>query len=144
RKRQAGFMQALPSLPPPAWRWFLLVPALFCVSCSGGGSSLFPVEGQVLYKNEPAFGAVVLVHPPTDDLKALKPSGVAKKDGKFTLMTGQEKGAPAGEYTVTITWPEEVPVKKKQAMSMEAGESRDRLNGAYAGRASSKLKVQIK
>jgi len=101
------------------------------------------VQGKVLYKNQPAKGAVVTFHPKgADPVKAIRPVGQAKEDGTFTLTTGQTEGAPPGEYTVTFIWPEEVPPKSK--FTTELPDTRDKLQGAYADPASSKFKVEIK
>jgi hypothetical protein len=140
-------MQFARSFVSPIGRRVAVFSALFCVSCSGGGSSgLNPVQGQVLFKNEPAAGALVTFHPKTgNNITTVMPVGLVEKDGTFSVMTGKDKGAPAGEYTVTIIWSEEVPSKQKgKGMTMEGAETRDKLNGAYANRATSKFKVEIK
>ena len=126
------------------WRWLILLPALGCVSCSGGGD-LQSVQGTVLYKNEPLKGAVVAFHRKgTDDITALRPVGLTKEDGTFTLTTGQADGAPPGQYVVTVTCPESAATKGGAAFNTAAPEPQDRLRGAYADRATSKIEVEIK
>jgi hypothetical protein len=67
-----------------------------------------PVEGKVFFQGQPAAGALVFFHPtgahdPKDEY--FEPAGVVEADGRFRLMTYEtEEGAPAGEYTVTVTW----------------------------------------
>jgi hypothetical protein len=58
------------------------------------------------------------------------------------VTTGKKEGAPAGEYVVTIIC-SEVVEKGKKSMSTEPPESRDRLKGAYADRAKSRITVKI-
>ena len=135
-------MLVRPTSPPPWWRWLILLPALGCLSCSGKGG-LNHVQGKVLYKNQPLEGAVVTFHPKGGDkFKADRPYGMTKEDGTFTLTTGKEEGAPAGEYVVTLICPERVAPKK--AFSTELPESQDRFKGAYADPATSTFKVEIK
>lgn len=141
-------MQVVSSLSLSLSRVLVALSVLVCVSCSGGGggAGLNPVQGQVIYKNEPAVGALVTFHPKAgNDIKTILPVGVVEKDGTFSIMTGKDKGAPTGEYIVTIIWSEEIPSKQKgKGMTMEGSETRDKLNGAYANRGSSKFKVEIK
>jgi hypothetical protein len=97
------------------------------------------VDGQ------PAKGAVVVFHPKADDsLTAQRPSGVVGADGAFTLSTTQPgDGAAAGEYVVTIVWPEER--EPPSTLSMEPPpEAPDRLQGRYADRARSGLSAVVK
>jgi hypothetical protein len=125
------------------WRWLLLVPAVGCLACSGGGG-LHPVQGKVLKGNQPAKGVVVTFHPAgADPITAIRPVGVTNEEGEFTLTTGDKPGAAAGEYTVTMIWPEEV--KKSKGISTEPPDSRDRLQGAYADATKSRFKkVEVK
>jgi len=91
-----------------------------------------PVTGQVFVGNQPAAGAFVLFvpvnepQPPPDP----RPRAEVKADGSFALSTyGEEDGAPAGEYVVTIRW--------------TAPEDQDRLQGIYSDPASSKLRATV-
>ncbi len=137
-------MQVHRSLPPPRWRWLVLIPALGCFSCSGS-AGLHPVQGKLLYKNQPMNGAVVTFHPKgANEVTTIRPVGLVKEDGSFTLATGQKEGAAAGEYTVTVIWPEEVAPKGKKGFTTEGPETQDRLRGSYAQQATSTLKVEIK
>jgi hypothetical protein len=133
------------SFPPAHGRWFALLFVLSALGCSGG-DSLQPVQGKVLYKDQPAKGVVVSFHPTASSSKRSETSvGVAGEDGSFTLSTGQKTGAPPGEYVVTFIWPEEVLTKpaRKFAPPPEP-ETRDRLQGTYANPKTSQFKVQIK
>lgn len=112
-------------------------------SCSKTQSN--PVQGKVLYKGEPLKAALVSFHPDGTAEVNVDPSiGLTNDDGTFSLTTGQSPGAPAGKYVVTIIC--FVPLKTKvQGMSMGGEpETYDRLQGAYADRAASRIKVEVK
>ena len=137
-------MQVRPSPSPPVWRWLVLAPALFCLSCSGG-PKLNQVKGQVLYKNNPIRGAVVTFHlKGSDPLKAIPSSGMTQEDGTFTLTTGQKEGAPAGEYVVTVIWPKENTPKEGKILNGPPPDVPNQLPAAYADRDKSKLTAEIK
>jgi len=138
-------MRLRPLFPPRAGRGLVLLAALACASCSGGGSALNPVRGQVLYKGQPLKGAVVTFHPKAGgkSFTTLLPVGMTGEDGSFTLATGDKEGAPAGEYVVTLICPEDVAVPKGKILTAPP-ESRDRLQGAYASRETSTLQRQVK
>ena len=89
-------MQVHASRAPHIWRWAGLLLACCCLSCSSD-SGLQPVQGKVLYKNQPIAGALVTFHPKgATDVRTLRPVGMTKEDGTFTLTTGDKEGAPAG------------------------------------------------
>ena len=126
-------------------RWLLaLLVGLGCLSCSGNAGPN-PVQGKVLYKDQPLKGVLVTFHPKAGaDLTTHLPVGLTKDDGTFTLTTGQNEGAPAGEYVVTFLCSEEVETKGKKALSTAPPETQDRFQGAYANRATSTFLVEIK
>jgi hypothetical protein len=129
------------------WRLLALAPVFLSVSCSNGGSSLYPASGKVNYQGQPAAGAQVTFHPKDakNELTAVRPSGVAKDDGTYTLTTGPDQGAPAGDYVVTVTLFQEVNAKKGKAMSTDMNTpTEDKLKGAYADRTKSQITRQIK
>jgi hypothetical protein len=121
----------------------VLLAAVACASCSGGGGgALNPVKGKILDgKGQPLAGAVLTFHP-KGGAKAVLPVGRSGADGEFTLATGNKDGAPAGEYVVTVIWPEEA--KQDGKISMAPPENRDRLNGAFANRDTSTLRAEVK
>lgn len=134
---------------PPLWvatrpaRWLPLVAALLGTSCAGGPN---PVEGTVLYNGEPARGAVVVFHPKDDDsLTARRSTGVVDDSGTFTLSTRKPgDGAAAGEYLVTIVWPEEAGPAKPTLSTAPPPDPPDRLKGRYADRGKSGLSAVVK
>jgi len=130
----------------PLVRWpfvLLIVLCLVQLSCSSK-SGLNPVQGKVLYQNQPLGGALVSFHSDGPaDIKVEPTVGFTKEDGTFQLTTGKEDGAPAGHYTVTIMC-SEIPKTTQKGFSTGGVESVDRLKGAYANLGTSKLKVEIK
>jgi hypothetical protein len=128
------------------WHGLLLCVGLLAASCSGSGS-LYPVEGQVLYKGEPIEKAVVTFHPKgATGVDTQRPSGVTGKDGVFKLGTGTKNGAPAGEYVVTVVWLKEVepPKGAKKIISTEGPpDAIDQFKGRYAEPARSTLKATV-
>jgi hypothetical protein len=120
----------------------------FCWACSGSG--LNEVQGSVNYQGQPAKGAVLTFHLKGGTAKSQIPSGSAGEDGTFTLMTGSKVGAPAGDYSVTVNWPEVVgggDTKTKKPIGTEFGtapETVDRLKGRYANPSTTPLQATIK
>jgi hypothetical protein len=84
--------------------------AVLLPSCGDdAGPELYSVQGKVLYKGEPAAGAVVTFQwqGPHNPLPNAIPSGVADERGEFRLSCMNfGDGAPAGKYGVLIQWPE--------------------------------------
>ena len=87
----------------------VLTPALISLSvtaCGGGGGRkpTFPVTGSVLIDKKPGEYARVIFHPVNPEPgEVVRPQGLVKSDGTFTLTTYAENdGAPAGDYLVTV------------------------------------------
>jgi hypothetical protein len=136
-------MPRLRSLPPLGWGWLVVLCSLCGLSCSGG-DGLNPVQGTVLYKGQPLGGALVTFHPKeTKDIHEIPPTGLTGADGTFSVTTGRKDGAPAGEYVVTIIC-SQVPTTTTKEINTGGVETQDRLQGAYADRATSRIKVVIK
>jgi hypothetical protein len=111
------------------------------------GPVLEPVEGTVLHKGNAASGVVVTFHlKGSDPVTAIRPVGRTDADGKFTLMTGRDSGAQAGEYVVTFIWPKEVADKKKGKVFDTSAhpETVDFFDGALVDAARSKFTAVIK
>ena len=111
--------------------------------CSSGSRN--PVEGKVLFKNQPAVGAVVVFHLQGDESgQADRPAGVTDENGVFRLSTAAGEGAPAGSYVVTVFWPEDaLPVAKKKAFTTDRVERTDRLGGRYSDPKTSPLRAEV-
>jgi hypothetical protein len=128
----------------------LLIAASGALGPAGCGhpAGLFPVSGKVLYKGEPAAGAVVYFHgegPPPAPASTI-PFGIVEDDGNFYLASdGRGDGCPPGKYAVLVEWKSksEVPVAQSKPSRVK-GKSRvipvnsrstrdnvDRLKGRY-------------
>ena len=113
--------------------------------CSGRDprqKACYPVEGQVLVKSQPAAGAIVAFQPASggnpQEWYAGYPLATVGADGTFHVVTyGNQDGAPAGEYIVTIVWPGERDPKDEEASPP------DKLNGQYADPTKSPLKAKV-
>lgn len=103
---------------------------------------VYQVKGRVTYKGEPVSGAVVVFTQVQDQSSwALRPRDYADMDGVYQLSTYEHHdGAPAGEYIVTVWWPE-VPFGPD---TLENGNEPDRLKLAYKDPAKSKIRVTVK
>jgi hypothetical protein len=114
-----------------------------CSSADDGKVTLVPTEGKVLAKGAPAAGARVVLYPKDPALQASgmpTPAATTEEDGSFQLMSYEPgDGAPVGEYTVTVTWREEVP----EGMSLDTFNPKDRLLGRYASPDKSGLEVTV-
>ncbi len=83
--------------------------------------AVFPVDGQLLFQNKPAKGAVITFHSTLADDKEGQKTWLAtvKDDGHFVPKQADGAiGLPAGEYVLTAEWKVEP--------------SGDQLNGKYA------------
>jgi hypothetical protein len=128
--------------------------AVCCLAFAGCGNppGHYPVYGRVLYKGEPASGAVIYFRPEGPSATAMDtpPVGIADQDGNFHLTRdGIGDGCPPGKYAVLLEWkgkaedavaePKPVPAKgKSKAKTKEfavnkqmARQGIDRLKGRY-------------
>ncbi|MFQ3650964.1 MAG: hypothetical protein SNJ75_11575 [Gemmataceae bacterium] len=76
-----------------------------CLILGCGSSGYYPVSGKATYKGEPMVGAQLFFHPVNDKShQAIRPGAQVKDDGSYELMTMGKRGAPAGEYRITVYW----------------------------------------
>jgi hypothetical protein len=128
----------------------LLIAASGVLGLAGCGhpAGLFPVSGKVLYKGEPAAGAVVYFHRegPSPAPTSTIPFGIVEEDGGFYLSSdGEGDGCPPGKYTVLVEWKgkgetqvtQPKPARSKgktkvvQVNSRSTRNNVDRLKGRY-------------
>ena len=94
----------------PLWTLSLLiaVSGLALAGCNKPSAKLYPVRGQVFFKDQPAEGAKVVFLPAGDEnaqYRGARPAATVSADGSFELRTDPHGvGAPAGDYAVLITW----------------------------------------
>src|SRR5438270_4827906 len=107
----------------------VVLPLLFCVSCTPGGAALYPVHGQVFFAGKPAEGALVTFVPVNSyDNTAPRPSARVLGDASFELRTPPNRtGAAAGEYEVAISL-----LEGKEKADPNTGEVPNRLPPRYA------------
>lgn len=122
-------------------RLLILPVVLACAAASGCGegweADTYPASGQVSVNGRPAAGSLVQLHSvgKGPDERNSRPWGLVKDDGTFTLSTYEAgDGAPAGDYVVTITWPDDPSVPSMA----------DRLGFRYAQPGQSPWKVTIR
>ena len=118
----------------------LALTALVVVAGCGkkGWLETYPVKGSLLVDGKPAKGATVSFHPKeiVGD-KPYLPTGRTDDNGEFSLATFvTDDGAPAGEYDVTVVW----HVRYNPISTLWEG---DKLNGQYATKAKSTLRVTV-
>jgi hypothetical protein len=136
--------------------------ATVSVALSGCGTppGYFAVSGKVLYKGEPASGAVVYFHR-ADGIANSQPAipcGIADDDGSFYLTCdGVGNGCPAGQYAVLVEWkgkpetpiPQPKPTRvkgKAKAVTPKgrmAREGSDRLKGHYFDLTKPRLRAEV-
>lgn len=139
--------------------WFhrVLVATLFVLPTGcGTPEGYFPVTGSVLYKGQPAAGAVVYFHGEAGSKISLPsiPYGIVEEDGSFTLACdGVGAGCPPGKYNVLVEWKElggdgvtAVPSrgKTKLVKRSRVRVGPDRLKGRYFAIAKPLLHAEIK
>jgi hypothetical protein len=98
-----------------------------------------PVKGKVLVQGKPAKKAFVLFVPVKEPAEAPDPRPRAEvgDDGTFQLSTyGENDGAPAGDYSVSINWPGGVLPDGRE-------EPADKLQGRYEI-TNTKLRASVK
>jgi hypothetical protein len=89
-----------------------------------------PVRGRVLFYGQPAAGVRLEFHAPGGET-ADRPGAVTAADGSFAVGTRAcNDGAPAGEYAVTLHWP-------------EVADGPDRLRGKYADPTTPRWRVTV-
>ncbi len=102
--------------------------------------SLYAVEGKVLVNGEPAENLNVAFHPLDGDKSRFCPVGRTNNRGIFHLMTRSDAdGAPAGEYSVTLVWPDGL-IDECECIDPTL---HDRLKGLYAKVDQSKFQVRV-
>jgi len=129
------------SLMGRAWVAATLTGALLMLCGCSSKSSLYPVRGKVLFKGQPAVGARVTFYPKDNsDPQALHPTGIVAADGTFTLSSHEtDDGAPAGDYIVTVVWPD-TSAKGSDSIKQPL---HDRLRGAYSNPDKQVLHAQV-
>jgi hypothetical protein len=108
--------------------------------CSRSGAKLYPVHGQVFYKDQPTEGAQVVLLPAGEEnsqYRGARPAATVAADGSFEIETPPHGvGAPAGDYALLVTW---FPPRDENP----GGNPRNKLPGKYADPNRPVLKVTV-
>jgi hypothetical protein len=134
-------------LTPLTGRWWFSLAVIVCsAGCSqsdDGRMTVYPVSGKVLVGGRPAEGAEVVFYGATPDLKGtgtVPPSGTTDENGVFRLRSYEpDDGAPAGNFNVTVFWPEPIP----EGVDEEMFQPKDRLKDRFMNPDSSGLTAEI-
>ncbi len=124
---------------------YLATLTLCLAGCSGETERLpvHPAHGTLTISGEPAPKAMVVLRAagaPDPKRKELTPHGEVGADGKFRIGTyTSDDGAPAGNYFITITWPQSL---KDPLTGDDVVE--DRLLGRFDTPEKTGIKVTIK
>jgi hypothetical protein len=73
--------------------------------CKPSGADAFlPVEGLIKFGNKPLTSGTVILYPDSSKGNTTKhePRGKIEGDGRFTIITHPNRGAPAGWYKVAV------------------------------------------
>ena len=112
---------------------------LSMAGCGESGPTLYPVRGTVKVGGKPAAEAIVFLHrvgrsAPDEPV----PYGRAGADGAFVVTSRKPgDGAQAGEYVLTVVWPDMSKPEDSNGMRPDA------LRGTYDKPAQSKFKVTV-
>jgi hypothetical protein len=121
----------------------LTIGTAFVLSEEGGAPgepTVYAVEGKVLVDGAPAENLNVGFHPLDSGKNKFCPVGRTDSHGIFDLTSRRTgDGAPAGEYRVTLVWPDG-SVDDCECIDPTL---HDRLKGSYAKPVSSKFQVTV-
>jgi len=105
---------------------------------------VFPVEGILLVGDTPVTEAQLAFHALDEEASGQAcPVGITHAGGKFHLTTySSDDGAPAGDYIVTVFWPNHsIPFDECGCLDFTI---HDRLGGKYADPATSTLRATVR
>jgi len=129
---------------------FALVASLLLVSlvgCGGGEPPgpeklpLVPAGGTVTYQGNPLANADVAFQ---HSEGKVTPSGKTDAQGKFTLKSyGEESGAPAGSYTVTVSVSGSQEIEPGVLAPEPPGGFKSPIPAKYGSSTTSGLKVEV-
>ena len=134
-------------MAPAGWLWTRGLALLGLLALMGTVPScakksrhlpVFPAKGQLIVDGKAAKGAFVYLWPDgIGDMDAYCPNGQTEENGDFVLSTYDAKdGAPAGEYAVTVEWPERFnPISNRW--------EGDKLKGRFSDPKTSKIRRTI-
>lgn len=120
----------------------VVLACLLGVGCNGPRTAaVYPVTGTLTVSGTPAAKAMVAFHPLNEIAsQPVLPVATTGPDGTFRLMTYVAgDGAPAGDYVVTVVWPDDSQPRDE----CEDVLRHDRLGARYADPAKSPWHVTV-
>lgn len=104
---------------------------------------IFAVQGTLTVDGQPAANASVAFHPaaPANN-RLVCPVAITNRDGSYQLSTAARgEGAPAGEYIVTVIWPNpDEPFDECECLDFKR---HDLFRGQYADPKTSTLRAFV-
>lgn len=120
----------------------MTVSSIIVAGCDSG-PRLIPVTGSVTVDGTPAEGATLIFHPADTESQSLATANVGA-DGKFSTISDLKPGINAGNYKVTIVWPDpSIKPTEAQKMTGMFGDAPDLLNGRFDTPAKTNLSANI-
>jgi hypothetical protein len=123
---------------------FFCLSALTLAGCSYAPPPIpvCQVTGHLLVGGQPAPNAALAFHPLVADSKAACPVALTQADGSFQITTrATNDGAPAGQYIVTLVWPDDtLPIDDCECIDVV---KHDRFHGLYASAKKSPLRATV-
>jgi hypothetical protein len=130
---------ALRSLRPSVQFLCILLAASLLTGCGGERPDLLPVSGGVIYDNKPLTTGTVSLHPigATGHI----PTGVIDKDGRYSLSTNYQPGAPPGRYKAVVHATEPIEAAPGKA---SPGLPKSLIPSRYNQGETSPLEIEVK
>jgi hypothetical protein len=124
--------------------WALVSCVIFFSGCSNQ-AKLYPVKGKVSVGGKDAIGATVTFHADPPSAKSFPSTGTIGEDGYYNLFTSGKPGIAAGNYIVTVVWPDPAkkPTPQEIMMGATAADGPDLLKDQYADPKTSTIKVKV-
>jgi hypothetical protein len=135
--------------PERMQKFWLVFGSVICAFASGCGEKsdrieVYPAHGKVVVNGQPVDGARVVYYPiiaEVDGMRTPTPAATTDAAGEYHLESyDPEDGAPAGEYSVTVVWPEPPP---PNAEALGVYDQKDRLRDRYSDPAKSGLTATV-
>jgi hypothetical protein len=76
------------------------LPLILLTGCGSHNSGLLPVSGHVYFENRPLTTGTVSLHPV--NTTGHVPTGAIDAEGRYTLSTNYQPGAPPGQYKAVV------------------------------------------
>ena len=80
-------------------RWLWVAAIATVVGCGPSGPTYWPITGKVTFRGEPVSVAQLRLSNSDAGIDVIVPLDA---DGRFTIITGDKKGLPEGEYHVAV------------------------------------------